>query len=528
MHGEALRVLLVDDSADDGEIVTRELRRGGRQVAVERVCDADAMRASLARQSWDLVLSDWSMPTFSGAAALEVLKEAGLDVPFIILSGTVTEELAIRAMRAGARDWVLKGKLSRLLPAVDRELEDNANRKRAADVLRRSEERLRQSQKMDAIGGLAAGVAHDFNNVLSVIIGYSDLLLLELDASDSKRESVDEIRSAAARAADLTRQLLAFSRQQILQPRKTDLTHVVAGTAKMLRRLIGEDVELSIKGPAQLSAVLVDPGQMEQVIMNLAVNARDAMPRGGKLTIETADVLVTDEDAAGNSGAHSGPHVALVVSDTGVGMDAATQARMFEPFYTTKEPGKGTGLGLATVFGIVQQSGGWIGFTSEPGRGTTFKIYLPLSVENEQSDARPAGVRRRSMSSVRGNETLLLVEDDDAVRVMLRTVLQKHGYRVLEAPNGREALELCETARHPIDLVLTDVVMPQMGGWEFASKLEALRPGLKVLFMSGYTDGAIVHDGVLDPGIAFVQKPVAPNVLVEKVRELLTAEQRAR
>ena len=521
-------MLLVDDSADDGEIVTRELRRGGRQVAVERVCDADAMRASLARQSWDLVLSDWSMPTFSGAAALEVLKEAGLDVPFIILSGTVTEELAIRAMRAGARDWVLKGKLARLLPAIDRELKDNAERKRAADVLHRSEERLRQSQKMDAIGGLAAGVAHDFNNVLSVIIGYSDLLLLELDPSDSKRESVDEIRSAAARAADLTRQLLAFSRQQILQPRKTDLTRVVAGTAKMLRRLIGADVELSIKGPAELGAVLVDPGQMEQVIMNLAVNARDAMPRGGKLTIETADVLVTDEDALGHGGARSGPHVALIVSDTGVGMDAATQARMFEPFYTTKEPGRGTGLGLATVLGIVQQSGGWIAFTSEPGRGTTFKIYLPLTVGDEPSDARPAAVRRRSTSSVRGNETLLLVEDDDALRVMLRTVLQKHGYRVLEASNGREALGLCETARHPIDLVLTDVVMPQMGGWEFASKLEEVRPGLKVLFMSGYTDGAIVHHGVLDPGVAFVQKPVAPNILVEKVRELLSAEQRPR
>src|SRR5882724_2660861 len=245
MEREALRVLLVDDSADDGEIVTRELRRGGRKVAVERVWDADGMRASLERQAWDLVLSDWSMPTFSGAAALEVLKAAGLDVPFIIVSGTVTEELAIRAMRSGARDWVLKGKLARLLPAIDRELDDNAERQRAAGTLRRSEERLRQSQKMDAIGGLAAGVAHDFNNVLSVIIGYSDLLLLELDAGDSKRESVDEIRNAAARAADLTRQLLAFSRQQILQPRKTDLTRIVAGTAKMLRRLIGEDVELS-------------------------------------------------------------------------------------------------------------------------------------------------------------------------------------------------------------------------------------------------------------------------------------------
>jgi two-component system cell cycle sensor histidine kinase/response regulator CckA len=519
---DVLRVLLVDDSSDDAEIVARELRRGGREVAVERVCDAEAMRVALARQSWDIVLSDWTMPSFSGKAALEVLNAVGVEVPFIIVSGTVTEDLAINAMRSGARDWVLKGKLARLLPAVSRELRESSERKRAVKALRRSEEQLRQSQKMDAIGGLAAGVAHDFNNVLSVIIGHADLLLFELDAADSSRESIEEIRSAAARAAELTRQLLAFSRQQILQPQKTDIARVVSGMAKMLRRLIGEDVDLSIVAPTEIGTVLVDPGQMEQVVMNLAVNARDAMPRGGKLTIETADVDIGDDQALENPNVSQGAHVMLAVTDTGTGMDAATQSRIFEPFFTTKEPGSGTGLGLATVFGIVQQSGGTIVTTSELGQGTTFRIYLPRIAPDGVIDGAPGGVRRRSKTSLRGHETLLLVEDDDAVRGTLKAVLEKYGYRVLDAPNGREALLLCETVRGPIDLVLTDVVMPHMSGREFAARLEAVRPGLPVLYMSGYTDRSIVHHGVLEAGIAFVQKPVAPHVLVEKVRELLS------
>jgi signal transduction histidine kinase len=276
--GDPLRVLMVDDSADDAEIVARELQRGGRPVAAQRVYDAAAMRDCLEKQGWDLVLSDWSMPTFSGAAALEVLKSTSLDVPFIIVSGTVTEELAIKAMRSGARDWVLKSKLARLLPAVERELKEGAERRRNEEALRRSDERLRQSQKLDAIGGLAAGVAHDFNNVLSVIIGHAELLLSEIKGADA-RESVDEIRSAASRAADLTRQLLAFSRQQVLQPRPTDLNEIVNGMGKMLRRLIGADVELSVVQNPALRLVLVDPSQMEQVILNLAVNARDAMER---------------------------------------------------------------------------------------------------------------------------------------------------------------------------------------------------------------------------------------------------------
>jgi two-component system cell cycle sensor histidine kinase/response regulator CckA len=512
-----LRVLLVDDSSDDAEIVTRELRRGGRDVVVERVCEAETMRAALARQAWDLVISDWTMPTFSGGAALELLKAEGVDAPFIIFSGTVTEELAIKAMRSGARDWVVKGKLARLSPAIDRELAEAAKRKRAEAALRRSEEMLRQSQKLDAIGGLAAGVAHDFNNVLSVIIGHADLLLADLAPADKNRESVDEIHSAAGRAAQLTRQLLAFSRQQILQPQKVSIARIVAGTAKMLRRVIGEDIELVIDASTTTGSSLVDPGQIEQVILNLVVNARDAMPNGGRLTIRVADVDrgADDEDGAV---ATRGSYVALTVADTGVGMDAATQSRIFEPFFTTKGPGKGTGLGLATVFGIIQQSGGTISVSSQPARGTTFEILVPRL---DGDATAPAGTPRRATMTTVGNETILLVEDDDAMRAMLRTVLEKHGYRVLDAPNGRDALSLCDTVKERIDLVLTDVVMPHMSGREFAARLEAVRPGLTVLYMSGYTDGAIVRHGVLEPGIAFLQKPIAPQTLVQKIRELL-------
>ncbi len=519
-----LRVLLVDDSADDAEIVTRELRRGGRDVVVERVCEAETMRAALARQGWDLVISDWTMPTFSGGAALELLKAEGVDAPFIIFSGTVTEELAIKAMRSGARDWVLKGKLARLSPAIDRELAEAAKRKRAEAALRRSEEMLRQSQKLDAIGGLAAGVAHDFNNVLSVIIGHADLLLADLAPADKNRESVDEIHSAAGRAAELTRQLLAFSRQQILQPQKVSIARIVTGTAKMLRRLIGEDIELVIDASTMTGLSLVDPGQIEQVILNLVVNARDAMPNGGRLTIRVANVEggADDEDGAA---ATPGSHVALTVTDTGVGMDAATKSRIFEPFFTTKEPGKGTGLGLATVFGIIQQSGGTISVSSEPARGTTFEILVPRLAGGAAGPA-AAGTPRRATMTTEGDETILLVEDDDAIRAMLRTVLEKHGYRVLDAPNGRDALSLCDTVEARIDLVLTDVVMPHMSGRELAARLEAVRPGLTVLYMSGYTDGAIVRHGVLEPGIAFLPKPIAPQSLLLKIRELL--EQKVR
>jgi len=519
--GSALNVLVVDDSADDAEILVRELRRSGREISAERVFDPASMSASLRRHPWDLVLSDWTMPSFSGAAALELVKSAGVDIPFIIVSGTVTEDLAIKAMQSGARDWVVKDKLARLLPAVERELGEAAARKRAAIALRQSEEHLRQSQKMDAVGGLAAGVAHDFNNVLAVILGHADLLLGEPNLSNDMRESLGEIRGATVRAAELTQRLLAFGRQQVLQPRKTDLNQIVAGMGnKMLRRLIGDDVELVVGLAAEAAMTLVDPSQMEQVVLNLVTNAREAMPRGGTLTIQVSNVHVPEAAVGELSRIPPGRHVMLAVTDTGGGMDPATQARIFEPFFTTKTVGRGTGLGLATVFGIVQQSGGTITTDSESGRGTAFRVYLP-QVDAEAAADAPASETTVGDAHPRGRGTILLVEDDAAVRVVTRTVLRNAGYLVLDVSNGEEALYLAEKHLDAIDLVLSDVVMPRMSGPELAERLWAARPSLNVLYMSGYTAGAIVHGGALAHGVAFLQKPVAPNMLVHKVREIL-------
>jgi PAS domain S-box-containing protein len=383
------------------------------------------------------------------------------------------------------------------------------------------EAQVRQSSKMDAIGQLASGVAHDFNNLLSVVISYSELIAADLKEGDPMRADVDEIRSAGLRAVELTRHLLAFSRQQVLQPKIVDLAEIVGGLEKMLGRLIGEDVELAVVGPPPLGKILVDPGQMEQVIMNLAVNARDAMPQGGKLTIETAEVVLDEAYAAHHDGVKPGPHIMLAVSDTGVGMDKATQARMFEPFFTTKEAGKGTGLGLATVFGIVRQSGGTISVESESGRGTTFRVHFPAPdgavVAAGAAVAKPSAYGR----TLRGCETILLVEDEERVRVLARTILRKYGYNVLEAQSAGDAFLMCEQHAATIDLLVTDVVMPRMSGRQLAERLLPLRCGMKVLYMSGYMDDAVVRHGVQDSTIAFLQKPFTPETLARKVREVL-------
>jgi len=632
--GKPLRVLMVEDSEDDALLVLRELRAAGYDLTHERVDTAAALVAALDRHPWDLVIGDYSMPHFSGTAALAMLRQRGLDVPYICVSGTITEELAVAAMKAGAHDYVTKGHLKRLLPAIERELREARARatlrateasfatlvehapvgiyrsspegrflsangalvrmlgyESAADVLgldmgrdvyadpaerqrlverdtysdrqydnveatwkrrdgrpltvqlsvravrnaegqveyyetfvrdvtdqRRLQQQVLQSQKMEAVGRLAGGIAHDFNNLLTVITSYSDLLLEDLAPDDGKRDDLEQVRKAADVAAALTRQLLAFSRQQVVEPRVVSLNVVVEGLQKILRRVIGEDIDLTTTLAPDLGPVRADVGQLEQVLMNLAVNARDAMPTGGRLTVETANVEHDPEFARDREAAAVRRFAMLAVTDTGCGMDEATKARIFEPFFTTKEPGKGTGLGLATVYGIVKQAGGFIWVYSEPGQGTSFKIYLP------QVDAPAERATAATGTPLpRGTETVLLVEDAAAVRAVTKQVLERQGYTVVEASDGEVALRLAQRERGPIRLLLTDVVMPRVSGRELAEQLTRARPDLKVLYASGYTDDSVVRHGILELGTAYLQKPFSPESLARKVRDVLDA-----
>jgi len=381
---------------------------------------------------------------------------------------------------------------------------------------RQLEEQVRQAQKMEAVGRLAGGVAHDFNNLLTVITSCAELVLMDTTEGDPRQENLQEIRKASQAAAGLTRQLLAFSRQQVIEPKLVTIEEVVATADKMLQRLIGEDVELVAVLNEDPVTVKIDPGQLEQVIMNLAVNARDAMPDGGKLTLETSAVELDEAYARTHWPATAGRFALLAVSDTGIGMTERTRARIFEPFFTTKEIGKGTGLGLATVYGIVKQSGGFIWVYSEPGQGTTFKIYLP-----RVNEAPPASRKAPAVTSLLGTETVLLTEDAPALRAAARQILERYGYTVLEVPSSKEALTLAHSCADPIHLLLTDVVMPGMSGRELAERFTAKRPEVKVLFMSGYTDDAVVRHGVLRPGTAYLQKPFTPETLGRRVREAL-------
>ncbi len=642
-----LRALIVEDSEDDAALLLRELRRGGYEPTHARVETAETMRAELSGHPWDIVLSDFSMPQFDAFDALALLRSTGLDLPFIIVSGTIGEDRAVAAMRAGANDYVLKGNLTRLVPAVERELEQakqrrvrrqtddelrharavearlgrlldessdeihvldaetlrfiqtNAGARRnlgytedelsrmtpvdlqsestAADTValleplrsgksdrlrveafqrrkdgstypvevrvqyvaseeppvfvtiaqditerRALESQLRQAQKMEAIGQLAAGIAHDFNNMLTAIRGYSELIRRSLPTGDEQsRADIDQVILAADRATVLTRQLLAFGRRQILQPEVVAPASIVEGIAPMLRRLLGEHIELATHTATDLWRVKVDPGQLEQVIVNLAVNAADAMPDGGKLTIELTDVELGPAYAATHAEVTPGPHVLLAVSDTGVGMDPATQAHIFEPFFTTKEPGKGTGMGLATVYGIVRQSGGSIYVYSEPGRGTTFRIYLP------RVTAEPTAVVTDSIAarpSLVGIETILLVEDESAVRGFARRTLEEQGYTVLEAADGAEALAVAASHVGPIALLVTDVIMPGLQGHQLAEQLTAARPGLRTLYVSGFTENSVLHHGMPEHGMAFLPKPFSSEALGGAVRRVLDGQ----
>ncbi|MBZ5724743.1 MAG: response regulator [Acidobacteriia bacterium] len=507
---QPLRVLFIGESG--AEAVAAELQRGGYQPDIEQVQTEGQLEAALAGP-WDIAISDFAVGDFGALAALRLIQDKALDLPLIVVSGRIRDSEVLSVLKAGAADHLTRGNLMRLNAAVEREL-------RAAKMRRDRiglEEQFRQAQKMEAVGRLAGGVAHDFNNLLTVITGYSDLLLADRGLHDRQRTALEEIRRSAERGGMLTHQLLAFSRRQPLEPRTVHINELVFQIEKMLHRLIGEDIELVTIPAAPQDAVHADPGRLEQVIMNLVVNARDAMPGGGKLTIETGTVNLSESLSARQLGVEPGRHVTISIADTGTGMDAETQSHLFEPFFTTKNPGRGTGLGLATAYGIIRQSGGAITVFSELGQGTTARIYLPLAEDKTEARAPQAA----APETLTGAETILLVEDEARVRKLIAGILTARGYQVLEAPRGDEALRLCHTHEGAIDLAVVDVVMPEMSGPGLARECVSLRPQMRVLYISGYTDEAMVHHGVAPSGAAFLQKPFLPGALLSKVREVL-------
>ncbi len=517
-----IRVLMVEDSTSDAKLVLREIRRRHPDVEHVVVETEQGLRDALRTPDWDIVISDWQLPQLNGLRALAVVKELHRDLPLVIVSGTIGEEIAVEAMRAGARDYVLKDRLTRLTAVVERELRERRERdhhRQTEQALRRAEEQLRQAQKMEAIGNLAGGIAHDFNNLLSVILGYSSLIASQLRAGDPMADELRELVDAANRGADLTRRLLAFGRRQVLQPKILRLDDVISSVEGMLRRVIPESITLTVLSAPRLGHCKLDPGQLEQVILNLVVNARDAMPDGGKLTIEMKDTEIDLGYARAHMGMTPGNYVTMIVTDTGAGMDRETQARIFEPFFTTKGHDKGSGLGLSMVFGIVQQSGGHIWVYSEVGVGTSFKLHFPRV--DAPSEPQPTTQPPPRSHALRGTETVLIVEDDAAVRGVVSTVLRRAGYTVVEASNGGEALLICEQEATKLDLMLTDVVMPRMNGRQLADRLKTVRPNLKVIFSSGYPGHTMVQHGDLEAGVDFLAKPASPDALLTKVREVL-------
>ena len=645
---EPLRVLVVEDREADYDLMVHALRRFGVAVTAMRIEHLAALSDALQSFRPDILLTDHALPHASGLEIVHAVERVQPMLPIVIVTGSIDEETAADYIKAGATDYVVKQRLHRLGPAVQRALalkaalqdalnaelardaseqrfrsliehssdvitlldmmgtitystqslkptlgyaagemvghsvlelvhpdqqaaaaglleqllqqpdavvrkefrvrhkdgswrdleavianrldapavhalvvtyRDVTDRRRAEDSLRLADERLRAAQKMEAVGRLAAGIAHDFNNLLTAILGSTDLLLESLPADHPAREDAIESRQAALRAADLTRQLLAFSRQQVLAPRVLDLNDIVRDVERLLRRLIGEDVALRTVLASNLAAVRADPSQLEQVLINLAVNARDAMPGGGTITIETAKVILDETYVADQPLVTAGDYVMVAISDTGTGMDAETQTRVFEPFFTTKERGKGTGLGLATVYGIVKQSGGYIWVYSEVGIGTTFKVYLPRVA----GPAEPLGAVPAPSGSLQGSETILVVEDQEEVRTLIRKILEARGYRVLAAADGASALQLAALHPAPIHLLVSDVIMPGMSGREVSLLLTTTRTAMRTLYLSGYTDESIVPHGVLEEGVEFLQKPFTADGLARKVRQVLDA-----
>jgi two-component system cell cycle sensor histidine kinase/response regulator CckA len=518
-----LRILFLLGQPEEVQRLEDELRRAGFQLAGHRVLTRDDFLSALDAPS-DVILADLDLPGFDAPSALQLLRQRGLDIPLILIANSDGEDRAVAALRAGAADYLLRDRLARLGAAVQRALEQrrqNEERQAQGRLLEqraRLEEQHRQAQKMEAVGRLAGKVAHDFNNCLTVITGYTELALAQLPSEHPVGAFLLEVRKAGERATSLSRQLQEFSRKEAVAPVVLDLNELLRRMEQTVRRLIGEGIDLALDLAPAPSPVKADPGQLEQAILSLAGNAREAMPAGGSLSLHTRPVDLTGAAALGFPDLPSGPYLRLSVRDTGGGMDEATRARLFEPFFTTRGPDKGAGLGLAMVYSIVKQSGGHIEVESELGKGSTFHIYLPR-VEGAAPDTKPPPGLLKVPG---GTETVLLVEDEDRVRALARLALASSGYTVLEARDGQEALDICQREQGPIHLVVTDIVMPKMSGRELADRLAALRPGIKVLFLSGYPEDAVLRQGVTQgKGRAFLQKPFTPAVLARRVREVL-------
>lgn len=638
---QSLRVLQIEDSESDAALIVRLLQKAGHEVFSHRVESAAELQAALESQPWDVIIADYRLPQFDAPSALRVLRETGLDTPFLVVSGTIGEDVAVEVMKAGAHDYLMKDQLTRLAPAVEREIREaktRHSRRQAEEAIRRNEERFRtvletsldgfcvidgegrildvtqaycrligysreelvhmrisdldvaldaaavaqrirenaergslgfetrhrckdgrivdvevgttymphdgthcafvrditarkrsereraslanqlqQAQRLESVGRLAGGVAHDFNNLLTVINGYGDLLLRQLGQDDPLRKPVGEMRKAGERAAELTRQLLAVGRKQIIEPKPVNLNRAVTDSLDLLHRLLGEDIDLETRLAPGLGCVVADPAQVNQILMNLVVNARDAMPGRGRLIIETANAELDPARLSGDPDMAPGSYVMLSVTDSGAGIPEEDRQRIFEPFFTTKSDGRSTGLGLSTVYGIVRQAGGSISVDSEPGRGSTFTIFLPRSLEPVAPETPPA----IAPAVPRGKETVLVVEDMEDVRRFISVILRENGYRVLEAAAGPDALRLAGSYSGPIHLMLSDVVMPRMTGRELADRLTPQRPEMKVIYLSGYPADAIARRGVLEAGVAYLAKPFSPESLAAKVREVL-------
>ncbi len=636
MSNAPLKALVADDSDVDAELTVRELGRAGFEVSWRRVDTAIGMAAALASDSWDVVLSDFKMPQFSGLEALALVHDCDRDLPFILVSGAVGEDLAVEIMRAGAHDYVAKDRLFRLAPAVRRELRDAHTRRahrRAEHELRKMalvveqipsvvvitdldgqieyvnprfteltgytldevtgqnprilksgdmtpehykllwetvraghewrglfqqrrkdgttyeeeatirpmrdedggithylkvgedvtarhalEQQFRQAQKMEAVGRLAGGVAHDFNNLLTVISGFTEMAMAGLTSDDPLRHDLEQVAIAGDRGAALTRQLLAFSRKQALEPQSFVLSKVVREAESMVRRLVGEDVSIDLRAPDEdASTILAEPGQIEQVLMNLVVNARDAMPTGGRLTIRTSSLQFDAEAASQHVKIAAGPYTMLSVADTGHGMTTEVLSKIFEPFFTTKGIGKGSGLGLSTVYGIVSQLGGTVEVFSTLEQGSRFDIYLPVTTPVAGASTGTGG----ALIDAAGTETILVVDDEQPVARFAQRMLTAAGYTVLTAHHAGEALVVCEKYTADIDLMLTDVIMPKMSGRELADRLSQLRPQLRVLYMSGYTDDILSDNNALGAERQLLRKPFTGELLLRKVRDVL-------